>query len=112
MTRLKQADRFPTGAILVPPVGTLLCVFAVRLLVGSAGATVALSGVAAVVVLAMVAFLYLSVLIELVALPIGVVKLWRNPDSRTAKNVLVVLLGSLHIAIFVFWLVSPKSFSP
>ena len=44
----------------------------------------------------------LSSLVELVAVPVAIIRLWRHPELRTTANVLSMMFGAAPIAICVF----------
>lgn len=103
MSSTQLSDRFPTVAILVPPLGSVVCVLALRLLVGNE--ELHMRGAAALIVVAMVAFLWLGVVVEVVVLPIGLLKLWRKQAARTPLRLVAIGAGFLYLAAFAIWLV-------
>lgn len=97
-------QKFPAAAILAPPSATLVIVPIFNLLMSNASSEVQIDSTpVALLLLLFLILLWIGPVVELLALPIGAVMLWRDPQQRTRFRFGVLLVGCFYLASFVWW---------
>lgn len=98
-------QKFPAAAILAPPSAALVIVPIFKLLISNGSSEVRIDSTPmALLLFLFLILLWLGPVVELLALPIGAVMLWRDPEKRTRFRLGVLLVGCLYLAAFVWWL--------
>ena len=98
MRLIAAPESFPTGALIAPPVVAVLLLVSGVVLARSFGPVNIHGGGLALALAVMALVGWLAYIAELIALPLGILALVREPAPRSALHILAVTIGAAFVA--------------